>query len=60
MHVAAREGHLDVFHELLREGIPFVMDVPSPLYIAAEQGHVDIIREILDAGVRPNRSLTRV
>jgi ankyrin repeat protein len=55
LHIAAKEGHLDVVRFLLERGAAVDGnndDAGTPLSSAAAGGHVDIIRVLLDKGAR--------
>lgn len=50
LDLAARQGHVDVVRELLREGIKS----GEALHRAAESGHVEVLGELLEAGFSAN------
>ena len=57
LHLAARNGHKDVVHLLLDNGVEpdlYTKYGMTPLHIAALIGHIDVVQLLLDRGAKPN------
>jgi ankyrin repeat protein len=58
LHLAARQGHIDVAEALLAAGADVNQrttgDKTTPLIIAIINGHFDLARQLLDKGADPN------
>ena len=54
LHLAAKNGHLDVTRELLRRNCPVNLGRYGfrPLYWAAERGHTEVVEELIKNGAR--------
>jgi ankyrin repeat protein len=59
LHLAARQGHIEVAKALLDAGAdvnqPVAGDKTSPMLIAIINGHFDLAKALLDRGANPNQ-----
>jgi len=59
LHLAARQGHVEVAKALLEAGAdvnqPVAGDKTSPMLIAIINGHFDLAKYLLDKGANPNQ-----